>query len=483
MVSWDCTPEQWRILGGKLQEIRLTGQWRRSRKSVANGLGLKSPHGYKFVWRIESGRCHNLRLSTVARLLALNGARWGHVVSWLPAAWATVPEDRKPTATLDIRERRTRGWSSIYRETILTRQRALGRRLRRLRKRAGLAQPDVGRLMGPTPKAGVNRVRLLEAGAVNDPTVRTVGRYLSAIGATWVDLVDFLPSLRSRERQRPQRNPFCDYLPSCWPEQVGLRFRAYETLWGGNVADRSRPFASRAKKRVCRLFGISPAHLRYIVLRQVEWGCFIDAVQYHADSGDCAEWGVAALRRRAARFRHKLAPEFFDRLLDPCERELRGLVRSWRRRPDPKRAEYLLSVFDESASGCRPYLREAVGWDYGCYYRAYIRMLAQFPRRNVPLVRRERLDRRDVELVLELAGRHPELGSRELSNLLLREGGNYVSHTAICRVLRRRQDYERRFSPEGQAEQAFIDRVEAATARVAMREFRMLWGGHARAMR
>lgn len=70
----------------------------------------------------------------------------------------------------------------------------LGRRLREIRRDAGLTQPEVAERMGLTRREQ-SLVCRLEQGRVANPTLQTIGRFLRACGARWQVLNTVLDDL------------------------------------------------------------------------------------------------------------------------------------------------------------------------------------------------------------------------------------------------------------------------------------------------
>ena len=75
---------------------------------------------------------------------------------------------------------------------------ALGRRLKRLRKRAGLSQQALAWAMGRLGRNGGSLVSRLERGMTKYPTLALVADYLRACGASFADVADILNSYTSQ---------------------------------------------------------------------------------------------------------------------------------------------------------------------------------------------------------------------------------------------------------------------------------------------
>lgn len=83
---------------------------------------------------------------------------------------------------------------------------ALGDRLRELRKRAGLTQQQLASLMGREFRGNQGLVSRLERGGkYRSPSLRTVADYLRACGASFHDLADILDEYTSRPSVREQQ--------------------------------------------------------------------------------------------------------------------------------------------------------------------------------------------------------------------------------------------------------------------------------------
>ncbi len=126
-----------------------------------------------------------------------------------PGASGAAPESRRRTPGVD---------SAIER----------GRRLRGLRRTAGLKQEELARKMGLKGKGAWNLVGRLERGKVKHPTLKVLSRFLNACGASLADVADLLgiavtkepkpdetPVLESKRKPKPKT-----------PEQKLSQFRA-----------------------------------------------------------------------------------------------------------------------------------------------------------------------------------------------------------------------------------------------------------------
>ena len=75
--------------------------------------------------------------------------------------------------------------------------RILGERMKQVRRRSGLSQMKLAKLIGFDPAHGYKYILRLEKGRVPNPTLRTVAAYIEACGAGWQSVADVLPSTGS----------------------------------------------------------------------------------------------------------------------------------------------------------------------------------------------------------------------------------------------------------------------------------------------
>jgi transcriptional regulator with XRE-family HTH domain len=80
----------------------------------------------------------------------------------------------------------------------------LGRRLRELRKRAGLKQEEVAVRLGRSGPGAKTTISRLELGRSSHPTFGFIVRYLHACGAGFEDIADLMPPRPERKRVRKQ---------------------------------------------------------------------------------------------------------------------------------------------------------------------------------------------------------------------------------------------------------------------------------------
>ena len=59
--------------------------------------------------------------------------------------------------------------------------------LKDIRKKANLSQTEVGIRIGLKPKNAPKYISNLEAGKINNPTLRTILNFIRACGASWVE--------------------------------------------------------------------------------------------------------------------------------------------------------------------------------------------------------------------------------------------------------------------------------------------------------
>jgi transcriptional regulator with XRE-family HTH domain len=101
----------------------------------------------------------------------------------------------------------------------------LGKRLRELRKKAGLSQAEVARRMGRTGRQAFSIVSRLESGRTKQPTIGLVVDFLTACGASLSDIEDLAPSgpLVSLNKKRARK-------PKSREEKLRLVRKRAETL-------------------------------------------------------------------------------------------------------------------------------------------------------------------------------------------------------------------------------------------------------------
>ncbi len=129
----------------------------------------------------------------------------------------------------------------------------LGKRLRELRRHAGLTQAELARLMGRTGRKAGNLVGRLELGRSKHPTLSLIADYLRACRAGFKDIDDILSRYTSQARVVEHKGTEAvRNLTRLMPDKVSRSVSGYDRK---RTAKRTQQSAEQRVERVRRMFG------------------------------------------------------------------------------------------------------------------------------------------------------------------------------------------------------------------------------------